>query len=100
MKILGVFQEDLKQEIDGLPAEQLESVHCGQILQDEDDRWSERGAVPDEREPTYSHSRGQGDLPNDACTESLLKGQRRRGHYPIIGDVSLPIDLFNRLHLG
>ena len=64
MKILGVFQEDLKQEIDGLQAEQLESVHCGQILQDEDDRWSERGAVPDEREPTYSHSRGQGDLPD------------------------------------
>ena len=49
MKVFALFQEDLREEIDGPQAEQLESVHCGQILQNEDNSRSERGAVPDER---------------------------------------------------
>ena len=36
------------------------------------------------------HSWGQGDLPNCTCTERLLRGQKGRGCYPIIGAVNLP----------
>ena len=50
---VGCFQKNLRQDIDGLQAEQLESVHCGQILQDKDDSRSERRVVPDERETMY-----------------------------------------------
>ena len=53
MKMLGVFQEDLRQEIDGLQAEELDCPLWTEILQDKDDSRSGRGAVPDERETTY-----------------------------------------------
>ena len=63
--MLGVFQEDLRQEIDGLQAEQLDSVHCGQ-------RYSKIKMIAGAEEelcqmketPHISHSRGQRDFPD------------------------------------
>ena len=67
----------VKQEMDGPQAEQPEFVPCGQI---HPNSRSERGTEPctDKRQrPRISHSRGQGDLPDYACTERLLGGQKR-----------------------
>ena len=50
--------------------------------------------------PHFPHSQSQGDGLDYTRAESLLEGQKRRGHHPIVGDVNLPIGLFNRIHLG
>ena len=87
----------VRQEIDGPQAEQLQFVHCGQILQDEE----EGGAKPcPDKRPHISHSQSQGDLPNYTCAETLFGGQKGRGRHPIVSDVNLPRGLFARIHLG
>ena len=66
----------VKQEMGGPRAEQPEFAPCGQI---HPNSRGERGAGPstDERQrPCISHCRGQGDLPDHACPERLLGGQK------------------------
>ena len=88
----------LRQEIEGSQGEQLESVPCGQISQDEEDSRSREELSPvqiREKETTYfSFSRSR-DFPDYADIERLLGGQRG-----VIHDAKLPTGLFGRIHLG
>ena len=70
----------VRQEIDGLQAEQLEFVPCGQILQDEDNgrrRIGEAGPCPDKRETTYfSFSRSM--RPSQLCMHRKAPWRSKR----------------------
>ena len=93
----------LGHETDGPQAAQLESVLSGQTLQEEDNiRREEKlsSAQIKDKQTTFSHSQGQGDLPTYTSAEMFLGRQKRRGHHPTVGFVNLPISLFSRLHLG
>ena len=86
-----LWRVDLRQEIDGPQAEQLESVPSRQILQDEDNSRREKlsPAQIRDKETTYfsfSKSRRPSQL-------HMCKSQKG-------SDVNLPIDLFARIHLG
>ena len=62
----NIVLEVLRQEIDGLQGEQLESVPCGPILQDEEYRIigeAEPAQIRDKK-THIPHSQGQEDLPD------------------------------------
>ena len=93
----------LGQQTDGPQAAQLEFVLSGQILQEEDNSRREEklsSAQIKDKQATFSHSQGKGDLPTYTCAEMFLQGQKGRVHHPTVGDVNLPISLFSRIHLA
>lgn len=89
-------------EIDGPNAEQLVFVLYGKILQDEDNsRKKENLSLVQNKanKPYISHSQSQ--RPSDHTYAERFLKVKREGvlRLPIVGDVSLPIGLFARLHL-
>ena len=93
----------LRQEVDGAQAEHLESVSCGQILQDKIMTGSRRIWVLlwyERKRAHISHSWGQGDLPPYTCAEKFLRGQRREGAPGHNTFCQLPRDPHAGIHLG
>lgn len=83
----------MRQEIDGSLAEQLESVHCGQILQDKD-----YGRRKEELSPTWIKDKEAGYFsflrskkPPELHMHRKVPGdQRREGHQTILLLVNFP----------
>ena len=96
--ILGGFEAGDRWALAG----QLESVPCGQTLQDEDNSRREEKLSPAQirvKETTYfSFLRSRRPSQLYMCIKSL-EGSQREGASPIVGDVSLPTGLFTRIHL-
>ena len=70
----------LRQEIDKAQAEQLESVPCGQILQDNDNGRSKEERSPTwikDKETIYVSFLESRRLLNYTCTERFLRSQSR-----------------------
>ena len=92
----------MRQEIDGPQAEQLESVPCGQTLQDEDNSRSREELRPAwirDKETTYFLFLRSRRPPRLHVCRKAPRGQKGRGHHPIIGGVNLPIGLCTRIHI-
>ena len=87
----------LEQEIDGPQAEQFLFCNRNSI---KGGRWNSLSPaqIRDER-PYIPHPRSYGDLPNYTRAERIFEGQKQNGHHLIVSDVSLPINLFTRIHL-
>ena len=92
----------LRQEIDGPQAAQLESVPCGQILQDKDNSGSREELSPaqirDKETPFLILEVKEAFLTTH--TQNGSSGVKGEGTPPIGGDVNLPTGLFARIHLG
>ena len=84
----------LRQETDGSQIEQVESVPCGQILQDKDNSRKEEKLSPVQirgKKTTCSSFLRSRRPSNYMCTGRLLRGQIGRGHHHIVSDVNLPV---------
>lgn len=84
----------LRQDRDGLQAEQLESVPCGQILQDKDnsrgkEKWSP-ARIKDKEVTDFSFLRLRRPSPDSFKLGMCRKDPQRRGCHMIIYSVSFP----------
>lgn len=92
----------MRQEIDGSQAEQLESVPCGQTLQDKDNGRSKEELSPawiKDKETTYFSFLRSRRPPELTCTERFLGGQRRDGATDHSTFFQLSRNLHARIHL-
>ena len=93
----------LRPETEEPHMEQLESVSCGQTLQDEDNSRREEKLSPAQirvKEIThfsFLRSRRPSQL---HIHRKALWGPKGKGYHPIVGNVNLPTVLFARGHRG